>query len=836
MKHFFIAIWILMLVSTAISQTNLVGHWTFDDPTHLTKADKGNDLVLVGFQRAVTGPDSHNGAVRIGVGSHDIVTHGLAPNGGGQRVNEFSIVMDIRLTAAHRWYTMYQTDVSNQNDGDWFINDDGEMGVGATGYTHYLFDKIGQWYRIAISVKNGWQYNYYSDGVRRLTGTPGSIDGRFSLGSAFLLFADQNGEDNTIDVADVKFFSKALSDDEVAALGGYSHFTVDSTINPYLQTPTATSIYVCWHASPGTESVVEYGTDESLGNTATGSVHVFEDSSRWWHTVKLTNLTPETVYYYKAKTDSFESKIYRFKTQPSNGDRSSHIRFVVLGDNQGANLHEFARIVADLKNTAQKLYGPNIEENINFLFNVGDIVNDGTILSEFKDQYFSPLIPVSANIPVMVSIGNHEREADNYYQYMKYEDFGGAEGEKYYSFKIGRILFIALNSNFELQNDTQISWLDTTLKNAQNDDSIDWIFSFCHHPGHSEICPGGGRDYVQKRIIPTLSKYSKAEIHFYGHTHDYERGALPDGNLRLVESGSAGAPLERWGIACMPQKDYPEIQRTFDYYSYTIIDIDVEKEKYTATTFSLGNEDKPLDNVVIDSFYRDRKASAPPKPTLVSPESGVNKMPPFFVQAEDFSKEYEITSSQFQITGVAGDYSRPVVDKIQNFEDIYEDTGAPNYIPIDLNKNIDLSKMMLTGVGLSLGNTYWWRARYRDKNLQWTEWSDERSFTISSATTAPEPQAAIVKKTELYDNYPNPFNPTTTIKFDIAETGRVSLEIYSLEGKLVKTLLNKRFRPGQYSATWNGTNFMGEKISSGTYFIKLVAGEYRIVKKAVLIK
>lgn len=65
---------------------------------------------------------------------------------------------------------------------------------------------------------------------------------------------------------------------------------------------------------------------------------------------------------------------------------------------------------------------------------------------------------------------------------------------------------------------------------------------------------------------------------------------------------------------------------------------------------------------------------------------------------------------------------------------------------------------------------------------------------------------------------------------------RVALEIYSLEGRLLKTLLNQRFSPGHYSATWDGTDLTGRRVSSGTYFIKFVAGEYRIVKKAVLIK
>jgi hypothetical protein len=80
-------------------------------------------------------------------------------------------------------------------------------------------------------------------------------------------------------------------------------------------------------------------------------------------------------------------------------------------------------------------------------------------------------------------------------------------------------------------------------------------------------------------------------------------------------------------------------------------------------------------------------------------------------------------------------------------------------------------------------------------------------------------------------NYPNPFNPTTTISYQIAETGHVNISVYNINGQLVETLINERITEGFYSTIWNANN-----ISSGLYFYKLAAGNQTITKKMLLLK
>jgi hypothetical protein len=88
----------------------------------------------------------------------------------------------------------------------------------------------------------------------------------------------------------------------------------------------------------------------------------------------------------------------------------------------------------------------------------------------------------------------------------------------------------------------------------------------------------------------------------------------------------------------------------------------------------------------------------------------------------------------------------------------------------------------------------------------------------------------------LAQNCPNPFNPLTTIRFEIKSKGRVSLKIYNVAGQLVKTLVDEVLDAGPHSKEWKGLNDAGSKVASGVYFYRLEAGEYESVRKMVLLR
>jgi hypothetical protein len=88
----------------------------------------------------------------------------------------------------------------------------------------------------------------------------------------------------------------------------------------------------------------------------------------------------------------------------------------------------------------------------------------------------------------------------------------------------------------------------------------------------------------------------------------------------------------------------------------------------------------------------------------------------------------------------------------------------------------------------------------------------------------------------LSQNYPNPFNPTTTISFTLPESSKVTLSIYDVEGRLVKTLLDETVGEGYQERIWDGKDAGGNHAGSGVYFYRLTAGAKTLTKKMVLLK
>lgn len=88
----------------------------------------------------------------------------------------------------------------------------------------------------------------------------------------------------------------------------------------------------------------------------------------------------------------------------------------------------------------------------------------------------------------------------------------------------------------------------------------------------------------------------------------------------------------------------------------------------------------------------------------------------------------------------------------------------------------------------------------------------------------------------LAQNFPNPFNPATTIKFDMREKGYVTLKIYNVAGQLVRTLVDGVKDAGSYSVTWDGLSDRGSAVASGVYFYKMETKDFSQTKKMVMLR
>ncbi len=105
-----------------------------------------------------------------------------------------------------------------------------------------------------------------------------------------------------------------------------------------------------------------------------------------------------------------------------------------------------------------------------------------------------------------------------------------------------------------------------------------------------------------------------------------------------------------------------------------------------------------------------------------------------------------------------------------------------------------------------------------------------------NVTAIGDDDSAIPTKITLFANYPNPFNPETTIGFQLPAAGDVTLEIYTITGQLVKTLVSSLQPAGKFTVKWNGTNQFGKPVSSGVYLYRLSVGNVVQTRKMILLR
>ena len=121
--------------------------------------------------------------------------------------------------------------------------------------------------------------------------------------------------------------------------------------------------------------------------------------------------------------------------------------------------------------------------------------------------------------------------------------------------------------------------------------------------------------------------------------------------------------------------------------------------------------------------------------------------------------------------------------------------------------------------------------------LRWNEGPDMEnpaSMTVSYALAIDS--ELLPDKFALHQNYPNPFNPVTRINYDLPEQGKVSIIIYDMLGRRVRTLIQRMEEPGYRAALWNATNDHGKPVSAGIYIYQIQTGEFIQTRKMILLK
>ena len=116
---------------------------------------------------------------------------------------------------------------------------------------------------------------------------------------------------------------------------------------------------------------------------------------------------------------------------------------------------------------------------------------------------------------------------------------------------------------------------------------------------------------------------------------------------------------------------------------------------------------------------------------------------------------------------------------------------------------------------------------------QMSHYSNVLSVTLESMQNVEE---LIITSFSLNQNYPNPFNPTTEIGYSIPEDTFVSITIYDVQGRSVKSLVNQNQDAGIYLTSWNAKDEQGNSVPAGMYFCTIRAGDFTQTKKMILLK
>jgi hypothetical protein len=181
-------------------------------------------------------------------------------------------------------------------------------------------------------------------------------------------------------------------------------------------------------------------------------------------------------------------------------------------------------------------------------------------------------------------------------------------------------------------------------------------------------------------------------------------------------------------------------------------------------------------------------------------------------------------STAFSAAGITLTWTLSEAD--EGIEFIIERAGEPNGPFVELpSREVSRNGLVFTFIDRNWesGATYFYRIDVRRGADQWTLFESGPVATPAMPLT-------------LYQNQPNPFNPSSTISYYLPEDVAVSLDVYDLSGRKVVNLISKIDKKGSHSVAWNGRDAQGKLVASGIYFYRLQAAKQAISRKMVLLR
>lgn len=377
------------------------------------------------------------------------------------------------------------------------------------------------------------------------------------------------------------------------------------------------NIALSWYTLSNTESMVLYGISEGVLNYTVNSPELTETiDDTYIHHVILSNLTPNTTYFYKVG-GSFSgwSSEYNFTTSPERNSSSLH--FIAYGDNRSNK--ELRRLVNRLVLQNMSTYH---SKPVSFIMNVGDMVVRGN-QHELFNSFFDDCQMLLDRFPILPIQGNHEFGdlGGSYYkeQFILPEN---GNNEWYWAIQSGLAFILGLDSENHgmIPYDTQsIPWIKSMLTKAENESTVLWKFALFHQPPFVSSNHMSRTD-IRESWCPLFDD-NGVDIVFNGHCHQYERSYPVSANITLltdelydyndplypiyIVTGAAGqgGPINK-----LPERenDYMAISNFTWHYVDIFISNNYTNNETTLSAKVIGVIPQYLANGSVDEFDLDK--------------------------------------------------------------------------------------------------------------------------------------------------------------------------------------------------------------------------------------
>jgi hypothetical protein len=465
---------------------------------------------------------------------------------------------------------------------------------------------------------------------------------------------------------------------------------------------------------------------------------------------------------------SQNQEVYTGSFRSAPDNNETNIKFLAYGDTR-SNPGTHNQVAAAMVET---YIGD--EDFQSLIIVVGDLVNNGNSESDWDNQFFDPsyanIQEMLSTLPYQSCMGNHEESGVLFMKYFPYPFVAG----RYWSFDYGPAHFAVVDQYTSYTpGSAQLTWLENDLASTTKP----WKFIYLHEPGwsaggHSNEVP------VQLYIQPLCEQYG-IPIVFGGHNHYYARAEV--NGVQHITTGGGGAPLYQ------PDLNFPNVITATMAHHFCTIEIEDDILSFKAI--------KP-DGTVIDSFT----------------SAGFN-FPPVITSLPD-TNAYVNTLYQYQVTA----------------EDNNGDTLTYSLITAPFWLSIDSTNGLIEGGPevYSVGDTVV-SVRVDDTRGG----TDTQTFTlhVHPGVGIDSEINQVPQQYVLQQNYPNPLNPGTKIKYSVPKYSTVVIKVFDILGNEIETLVNEEKPIGNYEV-----EFVANNLPSGIYFYKMQSGSFVGTKKMVLMK